>query len=70
MIAEELKQFSVSNLTKSNIILVISVVLMKVRKELLKLHVFHVRNEFGPNSTQKLAQELRFTLNLINDLSP
>jgi hypothetical protein len=24
----------------------------------------------GPNSTQKLAQELRFTFNLINDPSP
>jgi hypothetical protein len=30
----------------------------------------HVRNGFGPNSTQKLAQELRFTLNLINGPSP
>jgi hypothetical protein len=29
-----------------------------------------VRNGFGPNSTQKLARELRFTLNLINGSSP
>jgi hypothetical protein len=29
-----------------------------------------VRNGFGPNLTQKLAQELRFPFVLINDPSP
>ena len=44
MIAKEFKQFSVFDLTKSNMILVISVAGSNEYRELLKPHVFHAWN--------------------------